>query len=412
MPTHEYTDDDPVVAQYERWTFPRPVDDLNDPSIARYLDTFQTLKYLTPAYWPRGVPREDLDVLVAGCGTMAAACMAYTYPQHRVVGIDISRGSLAHEERLKQRYNLTNLTLVRCPLEEVSSLGNSFDYVASHGVLHHTPAPAVALQALGGALRTDGVVALMVYAKYGRLPVYMMQELFHLLGFQPTESDVALARNTLENLPPEHPLKPSLAPGTFEMGSDAAVVDMFLHPRDVSYSAADCVALVRDAGLVFQGWDQNQNYYPDATLPAGSPLRERIDRLPLAQQWHAMELLTGRIHTHWFYACRADRNAATYRIPWDSDELLNWIPLRAARLAQRPGADGLRQYAMVVEGMVPVPLTPMQTAIFSQIDGARTVAQCLAAANLFPADGRLPEIARNLLQLLVRSGYGLVCAKR
>jgi SAM-dependent methyltransferase len=409
---HEYTEDDPVVAQYERWTFPRPVDDLNDPSLARYLDTFQTLKYLAPAYWPMGQPREDLDVLVAGCGTMAAACMAYTYPRHRVTGIDISRGSLAHEERLKQRYNLANLILARCPLEEVASLGKSFDYIACHGVVHHTPAPVAALRALGGTLRRDGVVALMVYAKYGRLPVYMMQEFFRLLNFQPSEADVSLARQTLENLPAEHPLKPSLTPGTFDIGSDAAVVDMFFHPRDVSYSAADCVALVRDAGLVFQGWDQNQNYYPDATVPRGSPLRERLDHLPVEQQWHAMELLTGRIHTHWFYACRPDRDPGTYRIPWDSDALLNWIPLRAARLAQRPGPDGRPEYAMVVDGMTPVPLSPMQTAIFSQIDGARTVAQCLAAANVPLENGRIPQPARDLLQLLVRAGYGVLCLKR
>ena len=409
---HKYTDDDPVVAQYERWTFPRPVDDLNDPSIARYIDTFETLKYLTPAYWPRGAPREDLDILVAGCGTMAAACMAYKYPQHRVLGIDISRGSLAHEQKLKDRYGLFNLTLERCPLEEVSRLGWRFDYIACHGVLHHTPAPALALRALGETLTYEGVVALMVYAKYARQPVYMMQDFFLLLDLRPVEADVALARQTLLDLPPEHPLKPSLVPGTFDIASDAAVVDMFFHPRDVSYSAADCVQLARDAGLAFQGWDQNQNYYPDAHAPRGTPLRERLDRLPAERQWHAMELLSGRIHTHWFYACRADRDPATYRIPWDSDDLLHWTPLRAARLAQRPGPDGSPQYAMVVEGMTPVPLTPMQTAIFSQIDGARTVAQCLAAANLPPADGHLPQVARDLLQLLFRTGYGIVCLKR
>jgi hypothetical protein len=54
----------------------------------------------------------------------------------------------------------------------------------------------------------------------------------------------------------------------------------------------------------------------------------------------------------------------------------------------------------------------MQTAFFSQIDGARTVVQCLAAANLLPPDGRLPQTARDLLQLLFRSGYGLVCMRR
>jgi SAM-dependent methyltransferase len=217
MPNHPYTPDDPVVAQYERWAFPEPVDDLNHPSLARYLDTFRTLKYMSPVYWPAGQPGEELDILVAGCGTMAAACVAYLYPRHRVLGIDISHASLAHEDRLKQRYNLTNLSLERCPVEQVGALGRSFDYVSCHGVLHHTPDPPVALRALGTVLKPQGVIGIMLYAKYGRVPVYMMQEFFSLLGLQQTPQDVALVRQTLLGLPPEHPLRPHLSTGAFDI---------------------------------------------------------------------------------------------------------------------------------------------------------------------------------------------------
>ena len=65
----DYSDDDPVVVQYENWAYPAAVADLTDPVIADYLATFQTLRNLSLAYWPTGQPRPDLDILVAGCGT-------------------------------------------------------------------------------------------------------------------------------------------------------------------------------------------------------------------------------------------------------------------------------------------------------------------------------------------------------
>src|SRR5947209_4209843 len=107
----EYSSDDPVVAQYERWLYPTPVNDLRDPSVTQYVQSYGTLETLSSIYWPAGGMREDLDVLVAGCGTMGAACYALLNPRCRVTGIDISRAALAHEQRLKEHHRLDNLTL-------------------------------------------------------------------------------------------------------------------------------------------------------------------------------------------------------------------------------------------------------------------------------------------------------------
>src|SRR5437764_8196927 len=88
-PPVNYSADDPVVAQYERWLYPAPVNDLRDPSVARYVQSYGTLEGLSSIYWPASGTRDNLDVLVAGCGTMGAACYALLNPRCQVVGIDI-----------------------------------------------------------------------------------------------------------------------------------------------------------------------------------------------------------------------------------------------------------------------------------------------------------------------------------
>lgn len=401
-----------MVWQYERWTYPEPVDDLDSPKLAQHIESFRTLKYLSPAYWPLGQPREDLDILVAGCGTVAAAAVARFFPACRVVGIDISQTSLDHQDRLRQRHGLANLELRRLPVERAVELGRRFDYIACHGVLHHLPDPGAGLRGLTSALNPEhGVIALMLYAKYGRAPVYWMQELFQILKLEQTSADVGVVRDTLAALPADHPLRPYLKLDAFGVGSDAGLVDMFLHRRDRAYSVSDCLALLDGAGLAFQGWDNNLFYHPDAFCPKGSLLRDRFDRLPEPRLWEAMELLLGRISSHWFFACSKDRKPETYRIPWDSNELAGWIPLRAAQLASRQGAAGA-EYAMAGENRPTVPITAQQAVMLTQIDGKRTAGQCAVAAGLSTDISTLPDSARDLLRMMFRTGYGLVCKCR
>jgi SAM-dependent methyltransferase len=402
----EYSDDDPVVVQYEKWAYPAAISDLTDPAIAEQIASFRSLGNLSPAYWPAGQPRPDLDILVAGCGTIAAASYAFLYPQSRVVGIDISRTSLQHEQRLKEHHRLENLTLHRCPVEQVGSLGLTFDYISAHGVLHHLPDPAAGLSALGSVLRLDGVIALMLYGKYGRSHLERLQEFFRRMGLAQTPEDLAMVRKTLAALPDDaQNQKLRQSP---DLRSDAGTVDLLLHRRERSYTVADCLSLTEAAGLVFQRWDQNFFYYPDGPFAAAPDVRHRLARLPDTEVWQAMELAIGAISSHYFVACRKDRNPNSYQVPWNSPALFECVPLRAAKLARRPGAGGGEEFAMVMDQFPPVPLTAAQAAVFSRIDGRRTVGQCLSESGVaLPGQSHL-SFAAEFLQLLMRTGFGIL----
>jgi 2-polyprenyl-3-methyl-5-hydroxy-6-metoxy-1,4-benzoquinol methylase len=87
---------------------------------------------------------------------MSAAAYAFNYPRARVVGIDVSDTSLTHEEFLKNKHGLANLTLHPCAVQEVVSMGRDYDFIVVQGVLHHLADPARGLQALREVLRPDG----------------------------------------------------------------------------------------------------------------------------------------------------------------------------------------------------------------------------------------------------------------
>jgi SAM-dependent methyltransferase len=399
----EYSSDDPVAAQYERWLYPAPVNDLRDPSVAQYVQSYGTLAALSSIYWPAGAMQEDLDVLVAGCGTMGAACYALLNPRCRVIGIDISRAALAHEQRLKEHHQLANLTLLHCPIEQAASLGKSFDFIACQGVLHHMPDPPAGLRALGNVLRTDGVIAIMLYAKYGRTGVYMLQDLFRMIGIEQTPQGVSIVRETLSHLHADHPVQTYLRHAT-DLTTDAGLVDTFLHRRDKCYSTADCLALVNEAGLAFQGWDQNFFYYPDGIFQTAPSLLQRIDQLPDEKIWEAMDLALGTLGVHYFHVCRRDRDPATYRTPWNSERLLECIPIARAKLAQVQRPSGPPAWALAQPNRPPILLDEAQAAIFSHIDGRRPLRECAVAAGIGERDEALMKLIDGFVKLVWRCG--------
>jgi 2-polyprenyl-3-methyl-5-hydroxy-6-metoxy-1,4-benzoquinol methylase len=136
-----------------------------------------------------------MDILIAGCGANQAAYYAVRHPKSKILAIDLSESSLAHQEKLKQKHGLKNLTLLKYDLTKVEELEKDFDFITSTGVLHHLPNPDVGLKALKRVLRKDGVINLMLYGRSLRLGVYVMQEFFKLLGFEQKKDDVDLVRS-------------------------------------------------------------------------------------------------------------------------------------------------------------------------------------------------------------------------
>ena len=365
MPTDPRAD--VVSGQYEKWVYPEPIIDLPgwlagnwqwfDPSHAHRM------------FWPDRDYVPGMRILVAGCGTNQAAVFAYTNPGAEVVAIDVSQPSLDHHRMLKEKYGLANLELHLLPIEELGTLGGDFDLVVSTGVLHHLAAPEAGMKALASCLRPEGVAAIMLYARYGRLGVEIMQAIFREIGLKQDEASLFTVKEAISLLPADHPVRSylSFAP---DLRFDAGLVDTFLHGRDRSYTVDECLDLVASAGLVFQGWFLKSSYEPPA--PPRGGLYEAVAALPDRQRWGVMERINTRNACHFFTACRADRPQDSYRIDFSSRDWLGYVP--AFRL--RCGLDG---QAVFRPGWR-MPLTPAQLALLAHMDGRRTIREIVAEA--------------------------------
>ncbi len=394
---------DKVRSQYERWIYPAPVDDLVAWTAGGGI-TIGDAKDFADLYWPDTGYREGMNILVAGCGANQAARYAFVHPGASVTGIDLSEASLAHGDKLKKKHGLGNLTLKQMRLEDAGKLDAEFDFIACSGVLHHLPDPLAGLKALGGVLASDGVIYVMLYGRYGRAPVYMMQDLFRLLGTQDqSEDDVALVKATLQLLPPEHPLR-TYAKRSSDMKFDAGLVDLFLHKQDRPYSVGECLELTRDAGLDFQAWIEPTNYNPDGHVPDTHPLYLKLDALGDEERWRAMELIGGFQSRHDFCVCRSDRPAQSYRMDFTQAD----FPDRAIPLARgvslTPATAG-KPATLTGQRAPPLTLPPPLVAIFRQVDGKRSIRQCIeASGNDLPAAELLGHGLR-FFRSLSRTGH-------
>ncbi len=398
---------DPVRAQYERWVYPARVYDLAQMPITAPEWRHNDLRTLYWLFWPAAAYRDDLDILVAGCGSLAAAAQAFLFPRARVVGIDVSRAALEHGEFLKQKHNLANLTLKTCAVEEVGTLDASFDFIICHGVLHHLLDASAGLRALREVLRPGGVMDIMVYGKYGRVGVTVLQELFRELKVKQDPAGVQVVKEILAGLPATHPVQNYRRLAARDLATDEGLVDTFLSSRDQPFSCAGCLDLVAEAGLVFQGWKENGLYHPDARLAPQDPLWAHLTGLAPRQLWQVVEMVDATIAAHWFHVCRPERPPSSYVIQFDDEAFLDYIPV--ARVSQITKADKLRRQPAIVARppFPPLGLDEKQAALFRGIDGVASVRRCLALAGLSLEDPESIIFARRFFNLLWRVGYAI-----
>jgi SAM-dependent methyltransferase len=329
--------------------------------------------------WPAEQPRTSYDILIAGCGTSQAARYALREPDARVTAIDISETSLRHTRELKQRYKLENLELHRLAIESIHELGRSFDLIVCTGVLHHLPDPDIGLRALRDVLHPQGAMHLMVYARYGRTGIYMMQEYCRLLGIGTSEDDLKDLGATLNALPPEHPIS-NLLRREKEFHRPEAMADALLHPQDRAYTVPEVYAWLEGCGMSFGRWYEQAPYLPQCGALARTPLASRLSALPEPAQHAAVELFRGTINRHNLVAYRGDRSKESQPIRFTDEAWRNYIPLRvpwAVSVRDRlpVGSAALLLNPTHQHPDLALPISAAQNHFLDEIDGIRTLGE-------------------------------------
>jgi len=383
---------DPVVDQYSNYPYPSPADDLS-----RWLQTYNYDQYLpgpnAAQFWPEGRPRAKLNILVAGCGTMQGAAFALLNPKCSVTGIDFSPASIAHEEKLRVRHALGNLTLQTMDLVEAGKLDLRFDYIVCSGVLHHMPDPLRGLHALSTVLEPQhGVMAVMLYGRFARAGVYALQDAFRRMRIPHSPEGVATVRKIIGRLPRHHSGRWYFESAA-EMREDAAVVDTFLHRRDRAYSVADLLELVESAGLKFQGWLDPGKYNRDWDQLVDDKVSDR-------DRWSIAEAFCADLTTHGFLVCRPERDPNA-ELNFDGDEWSGFFPKRhpAFRVSELQPGKFIRERNEFE-------LHPAEAQLAAEANGKRSIAAILKHKDLarFPEHER-KALARDFYRRMWRLGH-------
>ena len=116
-------------------------------------------------------------VLDLGCGSGVLSC-CFAKQGAQVTGIDLTETGVTLAKRNARAQGL-DVTVARMNAEEMAFASNSFDYVFSWGVLHHTKDMSVALREVNRILKPGGEGLMMVYHRNSI--VYYLHGLFWLL---------------------------------------------------------------------------------------------------------------------------------------------------------------------------------------------------------------------------------------
>jgi len=192
-----------VGAQYEAHPYPRWIAIESGPK--------RPLGALLREHLPAAdVPAQldgPVELMIAGCGTgWSVVHAALTYQGAHVIGLDLSRSSIAYAWREVAARKLDNVALVQGDILEAGRLGRRFDYVVSGGVLHHMADPLAGWRALIECLAPHGLMQIGLYSELGRRSIVAARQSIEASGVSigaMTSDDAirAFRQRVLDDLP-------------------------------------------------------------------------------------------------------------------------------------------------------------------------------------------------------------------
>jgi len=389
---------------YEKYPYPGPVESLD-----KYLDQTEDKKKSRAdfhLYWPHKTFKEDISILIAGCGTSQAAKHAVKFPMAKVTGIDFSENSINSTLKLKKKYSLNNLHVHRLEIENIKELGLTFDKIICTGVLHHLADPDAGLSALRSVLKPGGAMQLMVYAAYGRAGIYMMKEFCRIAGIRADDKGIRDLSDILRSLPPGHPLE-NLIRDAPDFLHDGSIADSLLNPCDRAYNVPQLFELVNTAGMKFIRWIRQAPYSYHCGVLSRIHGRYDLSMLTPEEQFTAAELFRGNMVRHSIIAYHSDDLAGTEQINFDNEnkQWLNFVPIRVPEticITERLPADAaavLINRTHAYRDLI-LPISAAEKKLFDEIDGIKSIGGIINGNENTGNNSSIMETAAKLFEKL------------
>ena len=136
------------------------------------------------------------DILEVGCGTGQLSQYFAIGTNNRIFALDPTLASINLGREFAKKNNIQNIKFVNADIFDDVFKDNSFDFIWTNGVLHHTKNPSLAFEVISKYLKKDGYILVGLYNKYGRLRTIFRRLLYKIFG----KSIVMLLDPTLRNI--------------------------------------------------------------------------------------------------------------------------------------------------------------------------------------------------------------------
>ena len=397
---------------------PDSVDKLNAQFYTRFPYPWRALKfdYLENPYFDTIMLNQDVgawhgevvprrpEIWIAGCGTNQAIFKALRFPQARVLGSDVSAGSLEICSESAKQLDVFNLELKQESINEIS-YKDQFDYIVSTGVIHHNADPQATLRRIAGALKPSGILELMVYNRFHWTIPAAFQKAVRILsgddGGVDFESSLTLAKAIINEVSQDTSI--GVVAG-YRDYSDAMLADELLQPVLHSYTVESLADMAESCGLEIvlpclnqfdraeQRWSWNMEF-------KNKSLQAIYESLPDVRRWQVTNLLLRAASPQlWFYLQRKDAGRKRKSEREVCDEFLATRFTRTST-AQRGYIQNDNGKYRLLSGSIPYPSTPPHESvrkIFDAVDETRPLRSTFEKLGIEPTFSTVSK-ARMLL---------------
>lgn len=231
------------------------------------------------------LPKGKLKILNAGCGTgREAIYMARTFPDSEVMAVDLSRTSLAYGIRKTAQHGITNIAFHQADILALDKAfeAQSFDIIASSGVLHHLEKPEDGLAVLVKLLKPQGVMNLALYSEIARQSIVKARKVIAEKSFGHDSESARRFRRDIETLLPQADIENLRGFRDYFFLSEFK--DLIFHVMEHRFTIPQLHDVLTRHNLEFMGFKDNPEAIADfAKLFPSDPAKRNLNN------WHKYE---------------------------------------------------------------------------------------------------------------------------
>ena len=122
------------------------------------------------------------DILEVGCGTGQLSLYFSIGNNNRVYALDPTLESINLGKEFAKKNKIENVKFVNADIFDNIFNDETFDFIWTNGVLHHTKNPKLAFDIISKHLKKNGYILVGLYNKYGRARTLFRRFLYKIFG--------------------------------------------------------------------------------------------------------------------------------------------------------------------------------------------------------------------------------------